>query len=561
MTNPEKFLLLILIVAFLVRWPGISYGLPFRINGDEGSAVYGALKMMELKTIIPALHAEEFKEVLSYSPYLSYLYLPFFSFLILLEFLRFFFLGGGFYNIIEFKNFVMSDAPRFFALARLLNVLLALIILYLVYRTSKNIFKNKYPALLSSVFLAFSVLFINVSYFVRHWIPAALLFTAIMYVLSHSEYSSKKKYILSLFLAGLGVGFNYLAGISIFFIFLWFIFYDKLSLKEYLKERWFCGAIILFLSLSFLAIILYPNTVGFEVNTVGKYLSPSSFFEFYKFYFMEMLKTEPGFLFFIITGFVFSFLNKRGYFFTTALFCVFYVSFISFAFHILIGRYIIILYPLFAIMAGYGFYEISKKIFLKFNFFAVYILTFVVFFPILLTAVKLDYLLLRNDTRAQVLKWLNTSISSDVKIATLAPFMRVPPLKSAIEEQRIIDAASLRKVDFAELALNERFLIGSRYHSLNLYTVNNREFFKNMALYLKTNNYSYLIFNEEFAATKNILGSVDGLAENVLVFKGFGNVNDFTNIINDATLDYGGGLKNIIELKNNGPDIYVVKIK
>ena len=65
----------ILFLALILRLWGINYALPQFFVNDERANVYGALKMLELRTLVPAWHEEEFRRVLNYLPLPSYVYL------------------------------------------------------------------------------------------------------------------------------------------------------------------------------------------------------------------------------------------------------------------------------------------------------------------------------------------------------------------------------------------------------------------------------------------------------------------------------------------------------
>ena len=101
--NLRTWLISILALAFLIRIAGVSYGLPLWLVDDEPPFVLAALKMLELKTLLPALHFADFKTVLYYPPYLAYLYLPFFAALAAVKFL--FYKGAA--NL--FAAYLLSD--------------------------------------------------------------------------------------------------------------------------------------------------------------------------------------------------------------------------------------------------------------------------------------------------------------------------------------------------------------------------------------------------------------------------------------------------------------------
>src|SRR3989338_7522995 len=127
MFGPKWLLIYILAFAFLIRVMGIGYGLPLWLIDDEPPFALAALKMIQLKTLLPALHLEEFKTVLYYPPYLSYLYLLPFSILLGIKYL--FFSGGQ----EQFIYYLTGDLSGFFLIARFLNVLMGIASVFLIY--------------------------------------------------------------------------------------------------------------------------------------------------------------------------------------------------------------------------------------------------------------------------------------------------------------------------------------------------------------------------------------------------------------------------------------------
>src|SRR6267154_1616766 len=106
--NVRHFIFAVVMLAFLLRIAGILYGLPLMLVNDEGSLVLGALKMIEVKTVIPALHPDLFDSILYYPPYLCYLYhLPF----VVILGVKFLFWHG---SAALFSAHVLSDLSAFF---------------------------------------------------------------------------------------------------------------------------------------------------------------------------------------------------------------------------------------------------------------------------------------------------------------------------------------------------------------------------------------------------------------------------------------------------------------
>src|SRR3989344_4381755 len=126
--DSHKILFMILVFAFAVRVAGVGYGLPLWLISDEPPFTLGALKMIELKTLIPKFHLGEFSSVLYYPPYISYFLLPVFSGILALKYLSF---DGG---RLSFINYIGADLSDYFLATRFLNILLAVFSIYLIYR-------------------------------------------------------------------------------------------------------------------------------------------------------------------------------------------------------------------------------------------------------------------------------------------------------------------------------------------------------------------------------------------------------------------------------------------
>ena len=543
MNKTKIILITILATAFLVRIFGINYGLPLWVVPDEPGSVFGALKMIELKSLIPANHIEEFLRVLYYPPFISYIYIIPFSALLGLKFI--------FADIpmADFKNFAMLDLSWFFIIARFFSVILGTATVWLVYKISKNLFEKEAPALLSAGFLSIALLHVSFSHWTRHWIWATFLLTIIIYFLSRQDFSPKKKYLLASLVAGIGMGINYQVGLSIFFMLFWFFFYDNLSLKKILKERWSYGAIVIFLSLFVLTIYIYPATTGArDLFADGKI----SFLDGCVFYFKNLLKTDPAFLFFTLFGFIVSFIYQKKYFWSAFIFSLFYIALFDLI-YLNNGRYILMLYPIFAITAGYGAYKLLKLNSFKARFCAT-IAVSTAFIFMGANTIKFDYLLIKNDTRKQVLDWAIKNLPEESKIVVAAPLTRFPSTLEAIKEQESIDVFSLRNIDRAEKNIDQSKRKGKKFHALNLYTVKELWFAENLENYIKKEKYQYFIYNPFLLEKKNVPLYFYSQGITLKTFKGFDNEKL------DMVEDNGGGIKNIYNLKNSGPTIIIKKL-
>ncbi len=551
----KKIIFLIIGAAFLVRIFGINYGLPLWLVADEPPFIFGALKMIELKTLIPALHSDAFKAALYYPHYISYFYLiPFGIFLGI----KYLFIAG---DLETFKNIVVANPSGIFLVARFLMAVLGTATVWLVYKSSKNIFKSGAGALLSAEFLAFSFIHTNYSHWGRHWIPVTFIFSLVIYVLSREDFSPSKKYLLASLIAGIGVGVNYQAAVSAIFILLWFIFCDRLLSFKIFREKWIYAAAGLFIGLVLLAYFLYP--AGFVVGKkdITGERNLSGFLQSYVFHLTNLIYNDPAILLFFILGLILSFFYNRKYFWVTLGFIFSYIAvFYILLFHV--DRYVLMLLPLLAVTAGYGLLELWKKINLTLKFLVIG-LGIISFGFSMAMIVKFDWLLLKNDTRIQTIKWFESSIPKGSKAAILVSSMRMPTSPEATEELRKIDKNALRQVDLAELTLKKE----SDYYVLNLYTATNDQFYAKIKDYLIKNHYEYFIVENNIATRKGV-SDIGKIGTIIKIFDGY--TDEAKDVVNwfgggyensyDTVPWFAGGWKNIFKLKINGPKIIIDKL-
>lgn len=538
-------LALILAAAFLLRAIGIDYGLPLFIVADEPPSISGALKMMELKTLIPAFHEEVFKTTLYFPPYMAYLYLvPFAA--VLLTSLVFF--DGSFW---EFQQFIISDPSVLFIAARLIAALLGVATVYLVYKTAERLFVSKTAALLSAAFLALSLLHINFSHWARHWVPVTFLFALVLYILSRDDIKRSKRYILASLVTGIGFGVNYQMVLAVPFILLWLFLYERVPIRSVLSEAWGYAASALFLLLAGCAIALYPAPLFIHsTTTLALSHSLGGLMSGYSLYAEALFRNEPFLLLSMLLGGIALILGKPRLAGIVIGFSFFYIAFFYF-FFLLEGRYIVMLYPLFALASGYGWSELWRRFS---GSKAVAALCIGGLCLMAVTALRFDQLLLRNDMRIQAIAEIEKTVPEGTKVITLARLTRLSSLPEAIAEQEALDPASLRSVDDAERALDATFFTKSRYHALNLSTLKSEGFLEHLGAYAKEHSYEYLLYSPEFAKQRGIGESIELLGTEQKRFEGFEGEKD------DITNGFGKGFIELFRMSGNGPTMVLKKL-
>jgi hypothetical protein len=165
----------VLLAGFIVRLVGITYGLPLDLVADESSLIFGAAAMLQLKTLIPASDPAGFAH-LHYPPLLPYLNLLVFVPVLVLQYLV-----GGFTTIAQFKEYLVDHPEVYWVPARLLQVVLGTLTVWLVYRIG-TLAAGRRVGLLAATFLAFSFNHVVLSHMARQWILLVFFMTLIVYL-------------------------------------------------------------------------------------------------------------------------------------------------------------------------------------------------------------------------------------------------------------------------------------------------------------------------------------------------------------------------------------------
>ena len=124
----RKPIVWVLLGAFVLRLFGIPYGFPLFLVNDEPAFVLGALKMMELKTLVPAWHSAEFQKVLYYPPFLAYFYL-----IALAPVLAVHYLASGLPSLAAYQDAFTMNPSFLWIAARVLNALMGVLLIYVVH--------------------------------------------------------------------------------------------------------------------------------------------------------------------------------------------------------------------------------------------------------------------------------------------------------------------------------------------------------------------------------------------------------------------------------------------
>lgn len=533
---------LLLLLAFFLRFVGIGYGLPLTVVSDETPFTFAALKMLQLKTVIPAFHPEEFQSILPYPPYLSYVLLLPFALILGVQYL----LWQG--NAELFQAQLISDLTPFFLIARFVNVVLGTLSVFLVYRIARTLFRSLVAALAAGFLLATSILHVALSMVGRNWMPISFLFVAILYVLTRA-WNLKRRYIWAFAIAGFGMGISSLSFFFCVFIALYYALFDARSLRQTLHDApTFLAGGLLFVALAVVPSLLYQSGNAF-LGAVTLY-EPKSLLGLVSgpWDALSLITlSDPVLVGAFLLGLAFLAFQWQRLVALMAAWFLFYVAIFYFLFRF-DARFLVPLLPLFALAGGYAVSRLwNRKTMIP--------ILIVLLLP-LLVSLQLSYLAFSGDTRDYARSWVLEHLSAEDKILVFSSAMHIPTQKAAVEELRSIDAQAIRTINEADETIDR----GDVPHALNnLTSIKNPQFVEDLPSYAKEHEYRYLLLEPRslvlFPEMAEAFASVTEGAEVIQQFDGLG---DRTSIFNSAFLE---PFPVLFSSKSFGPDIAVYRLR
>lgn len=405
----DRFLLTIILLAAILRLNNFSFGYPaLYLSNDEASLHFSALNMLVHKSIFTSGN---------YGPLGAYIQIPF----IILSFVVMF-LDGNIKNFGEFKLLIASHEGYFLFIPRILSALFSILSIFVIFKLSILIFKDKKSALWSSFLFAVSFNLVHISHFARSWTEAIFFVLLSCYFIIKStqeKMHENKNIILSFFFLAIAFGFHQIAGLAIIFILL-IKYLTVHNINLFFKKTWHAVLIYILVIFSFNYIslgvdilnVLLPNP---HVGLINIPLNKKSFMDFLNYYFasgslkrisMDLFKTDfVLFLFSII--FFFRNLNKSYIYKAFLLFIIFNFLLIITIFPPFL-RYFLISISLMTIFAGF---QISRIAFNRF-----YVSLAIILFSLLLPTYW-NFLITRESTYRQVENWINYNISNKAYLA------------------------------------------------------------------------------------------------------------------------------------------------
>lgn len=493
----------VLIASFAVRLVPIGYGFPLFLVNDEPAFVLGALKMLELGTLVPVWHEAEFRTVLSYPPLLSYLYL-----IALAPVLAAHYLLSGAPPLAEYRD-ILAVSPSFlWIFARAVNAAMAVGLIAVTYAIARRIIGSERASLLAAVALSLSFYHLQLSHVVRHWMPTALLtYAAWLASLGIRAGGGWRPYLWTGFLAGLAMGVNTSAAIALLPAAIQHLAIGRGPWWRRVASvrAWAMVAVALAVLAAVIALYPYGFTRGEGGATVGGDLamrffalgakSISEWRQFLAGYGSLLAIYEPALAAAASLGVLLLIRRAPRFVMTAAVFSILYLTALYLFFNA-IPRALIFLLPALAIAAGYA---MDRALLMLQNRFPASAAGLTAAYAVvglmalaLPTAVGVRYLTLaaRADTRLVAKAWIESNVPPGSKVLMDAQYLRLSNTPEGAYELQRLDPSALRAPDRA--ALRRSAAPQPAFYVLNLHFIPPGHAYRRAdAAFFRRQGYSY----------------------------------------------------------------------
>lgn len=493
-TMLKKPIFWVLLLALALRLWGITYGFPFFLVNDEMPHVYGALKMIELKTLVPAFHQEEFKKILYYPPLTSYVFLP-----VLLPVIGGHWLFSGMPPLAEYKITLALDPSFIWVASRIFIALVGVLNIWVAYLFARRIFESDRAGIFAALFLALSFYHIQLSHNVRHWLPAAFLLTLAWFfsVLIFRGNASWKRYFgIGTLVGAAAGGVNTAAIVGLIPAFFASIVRGNVEGKGRFEVKKLAIFFLSFAGIALLFVALHPY--GFtraegaadpSTDIAGRLatLTEKSFSGWVGFvseYIGALWNFETPIFLVGAFGIFLLFLRKSRFWAGTFLAYAFSFFTLLYLFDDFTARGVVFVTPIFAIFAGYAADEILKKFEIKkleiarhtakspisqfLNFSISFFFFAALFGWQFITDFRYDWLLAQKDTRLVARQWIAEHVPPGSKVVMDAQYLRLTNTKEGIRRFGAIDVSALRAADMALASLPDVQYPDPAYETVNL---------------------------------------------------------------------------------------------
>src|SRR3989344_3059072 len=536
--------------ALFVRLWGITYGFPDLIVLDEPALTRGALTMLKLQTLIPALHPADFA-TMYYPPFTAYLYL-----LVLAPVMGLLYLFSHAPSLTDYATQLILDPTPAWIATRALSALIGALTVYFLGRLAERIYPGS--GIFAALLLATSFLHVEFSHIARHWAPSFLCIVGLLWATYRLYHSGQKRwYALAGIFGGLAVGTGVLAGILMFVPALAHFFREG-SLVQKLRSAAFWIMLAITGAFTVLTFALHPlilqNLLAGHDDQGITLTAQKSLYEFAEMAVPEardFAQSETVIFIFGLIGLPFFLLRHRKFGAVLALTALLTVLSI-YLFHYYLLHYVSLILPIFVLFAGVGVYEIVRMAQMR----AVHIGMVVAIFALsTLIVLRFSYLWTLPDTRHDARQYIEEFLPKDARVISYTPNMKVVwPEPELLRERLTFDPASSRLVDRTLLSLAASSYPAPAYPVFEIGTLSGEGVAKLTPDFLESQHFDYAVvgrFTTSYPALESLLAKGKIIAR----FPAAGPAVDL------LANEFGGPSLAVFTMRQMGPEIWVVKLK
>mgnify|MGYP001607121856 FL=1 len=536
--------------ALFLRLWGITYGFPDLLVLDESSLTRGALTMLKLHTIIPALHPADFA-TMYYPPFTAYLYL-----LVLAPVMGLGYLFSHAPSLGDYAAQLILDPTPAWIATRAISALVGALTVYFLGRLAERMYPGS--GVFAALFLATSFLHVEFSHIARHWAPSFLFITLLLWAAYHLYHSGQKRwYVLAGIFGGLAVGTGVLAGILMLAPALAHFFREG-SLVQKLRSAafWIMIGVTGFLTVLTLALhpLIFQNLfTGHEIEGSAP-LGPKSLYNLAWMIVVEardFAQSETIIFIFGLIGLPFFLLRHRKFgtvLVLTALLTVLAIYF----FHYYLLHYLLLILPIFVLFAGAGVSEIVRMA--KTRSMRIGMIVAVFALPALI-ALRFSYLWTLPDTRHDARAYIEERLPQDTRIISYLPNMKVvTPEQTALRERLAFDPKSSRLVDQTLLSLATSSYPVPAYPVFEIGALSIEGAAKITLPFLESQHFDYAVVDRSVAAYPALEAL---MAKGKIVARFPADVPAVDILANE----FGGPTLAVFIMHQMGPEIWIVKLK
>lgn len=483
----------VLAVGFLLRLWGVDYGLPFPLVSDEEVMLGGALKMLEIRSLVPALHPEAMS-ILYYPPALPYLYL-----VLMTPVITGLYVLNGLPPMDQFGLIVLDNLGPIWLAARLSSVVMSTATLYIVYRLGSSLFRSPVAGLVAASLMTFDYMHVMLAHVARHWSVTVFLIWAVAWVsFRYFEKPDLRKAVAIGLLSGAGFGASYIGALGFGFggvahLVSWRQARVRLLGRNVLAMAGCCLALVA------LFVLLYPQPIV-RLTTVLPISEPKTITGWGSsivFYATGIWLSNPALLVMAAAGLTATAMMRRWLLLGGALFLILFYTVFLYRYMPLEDRYILPLSPVLALLGGFAANEAWQRFGSRYQARTGMLLAFMCLLAYPAgVSFRAAYLLAQTDTRMVAKQWLEKNLPADSLIVMNTNVVRLTPSLEALAAQKALDAGSLKAVDRLRLAKGaaggpeERNVLNLwQLSSAGLKTVDN----ENLAGTLRERGYRYYV--------------------------------------------------------------------